>query len=78
MTLAFSLVAGLIAGFILKLTKEEYTDFSDYKIFSDNFGLYEEDRKSMLPLKAAGNEEKEGEAGREHANSDKNLMPDVV
>ena len=51
-TLAFALVAGLLAGFLLKLTKEEHTDYSDYKIFSDGFGLFEEDSKSMLPFKS--------------------------
>ena len=40
--MAFALVAGVISGFLIKLTKEEHTDYSDYKIFSDNFGLFEE------------------------------------
>lgn len=39
-TFGVSVITGLIAGLVLRVTKEEYTDFSDYKLYSDDFGLF--------------------------------------
>lgn len=35
-----ALFSGFIAALVMRVTKEEKTDFSDYKLISNDFGLY--------------------------------------
>lgn len=75
-------ITGGIAGITLKGTREEYSDYSDFKIFSEDFGLYDEDEpevkeKEIMPEEKI-QQPQSMEKVREQNRSEKQLKDDVI